>query len=250
MTLSGGGARGIAHIGALKAFEEAGIKFDYVTGTSVGSIIGACFAAGKTPDEMAEFAKTIKNDDLIDNRLLKLGNNSNNIKRIVNRFLGEITFDQLKMPFRCVAVDIALGREVVLKSGDIATAVTASSAVPVIFTPVTIEDIMLVDGGLLNNMPADVAKQMGAEVVVSVDLNHNRALGTTSTKIVDQLKATWNIMGSNTVYKGILHTDVMIEPELRIFKSTNISNVDEMIAEGYRATKLKINEIKARLNLR
>jgi NTE family protein len=248
LSLSGGGARGMAHIGVIRAFEEAGLTFDYVTGTSVGSIVGAAYAAGKTSQEMEEYVLTVTDSDILDNRILKINNNSDNIRKVVEKFLGDITFDQLRIPFACVAVDIATGNEVILDSGSVPLACSASSAVPAVFSPVQFGGKILVDGGLLNNIPADIVRKMGAAVVVSVDLNHNRAEGTTSMKLLDQLSATWRIMTSGTAYKGQINTDVMIEPELRIFRRTSLAGTKGMIEEGYRVGLLAIKDIKAKIN--
>ena len=243
LTLSGGGTRGVAHIGVFKAFEEHGIKFDYVTGTSAGSILGALYSANVPIDKMVEVAKSLTKKDLINKRLM-LGSDPKNIQQAVSRVLGDITFDQLSLPFAAVAVDILTGNEVVLNTGSVCQAVAASSAVPMLFKPVQIGDMALVDGGLLNNMPADVCRQMGAEVVISVDLNHRRGKGITTGKLLDTVIATWNITTKSTVYKGQINSDVIITPELSDYKNTRLESIDEMIDEGYRATICKMDEIK------
>ena len=247
LALSGGGPRGFAHIGVLKAFEEEGIKFDCVAGTSVGSLIGAMYCADVTCEEMIEVAKQIKQKELLGR--LVIHSDSANIARIANRLLADKTFKQLSVPFSAVAVDISDGQEVVLNKGSVAKAVSASCAVPALFKPVEIDDMVLVDGGLLNNMPADVCRSMGAEMVISVDLNHNRGSGTKSKKLKDTLVATWNITTKSTMYKGIHNSDLVIEPELGEYKNTSLKHIDEMVAEGYRAAKEKMAEIKELLQI-
>lgn len=247
LALSGGGTRGIAHIGAFKAFDEAGIKFDCVAGTSAGSIMGALYCAEIPWQTMLEEAKKLSRKDFLDRRFV-LGSASENIAKIARILLGETTFDQLKIPFAAVAVDIRTGREVVLNSGDVATAVSASSAVPALFTPVKIDDMALVDGGLLNNMPADVCRDMGAEIVVGVDLNHLRGQGSSSDKLKDTLRATWAITAKNAMFKGELNSDIIVTPELTEYKNTRLENIDEMFEEGYRAAMEKVAEIKELVN--
>lgn len=243
LALSGGGTRGFAHIGALKAFDEAGIKFSCVAGTSAGSIVGAMYCAEIPWQDIIAEAKLVNKKDLL-NKPYVVGSNSENIAKMAERLLGDVTFEQLKIPFKAVAVDISTGKEVILDSGRVATAVSASSAVPVLFSPVKLDDMVLVDGGLLNNMPADVCRQMGADVVISVDLNHNRGKGTTSGKLLDTILATWTITMKSSVLKGQLNSDVIITPELSEYKNTSLKNGDEMFEEGYRAAMEKMPEIQ------
>ena len=249
LALSGGGARGFAHIGAFRAFEEYRIRFDCVAGTSVGSIMGAAYCAGLTWQQMRDFSLTENDQDIIDNRFIKIGSRSSNIEDVMRKLIGDTTFEQLKTPFSAVAVDLVSGNEITLNSGSVAKACSASSAVPAVFKPVQYGDMLLVDGGLLNNIPADTVRHMGAEVVVAVDLNHTRGEGTTSTKLWSTLMASWRILMKATAFKGQMNSDVIIEPELRVFKNTSIGDVDSMIEEGYRATVGKIPEIMYLLGL-
>ena len=247
LALSGGGTRGIAHIGVFKAFEEAGFKFHCVAGTSAGSIMGALYSAGIPWQTILDEAKKLNRKDFLDKRFM-VGSASDNIVRIARTLLGETTFEQLQIPFAAVAVDIRTGNEVTLNSGDVATAVAASSAVPALFTPVQIGDMALVDGGLLNNMPADLCRTMGAEVVVGVDLNHLRGQGSSSNKLKDTLLAAWSISAKNSMLKGQMNSDVIVTPELSEYSNTKLENLDAMFEEGYRAAKEKIEEITQLIN--
>lgn len=249
LALSGGGARGFAHIGVIKAFEEENIRFDCVAGTSAGSIFGALYASGATVDQMIEQCSLVKQSDIV-NGIFKIGSDSANIAKVADRLLCGKTFDELQIPFSAVAVDIVSGEEIILDSGSVATAVSASSAVPALFKPVNYEDFVLVDGGLLNNMPADVCRRMGAEIVIGVDLNHARGKGTESTRLVNTLVAVWNITTKGTMYKGYHNSDVVIKPELAQFKRTSLSHLQEMVDEGYRAAKEAMPEIKELLLIR
>ena len=247
LTLSGGGTRGIAHIGAFKAFEEAGILFDCVSGTSAGSIMGALYSAGIGWQTILVEAKKLTRKDFLDKRFI-VGSDSQNIVNIARSLLGDTTFEQLKIPFAAVAVDLRTGQEVVLNTGDVATAVAASSAVPALFTPVAMGEMALVDGGLLNNMPADVCRNMGAEIVVGVDLNHLRGQGSSSNKLKDTLLAAWSIASKNAMYKGEFNSDVIVTPELSNYKNTRLDNIDEMFEEGYRAAMEKMPAILDLIN--
>lgn len=249
LALSGGGTKGIAHIGVLKAFAEQGIRFDCVAGTSAGSLVGAMYAAGISCEQMAEEAKKVGRKDILNARFV-LGSDSSNIANVATRLLDNKNFDDLLIPFAAVAVDITRGEEIVLSSGNVATAVAASCAVPAVFKPVVLDDMILVDGGLLNNMPADVCRQMGADIVIGVDLNHNRGKGTTSRKLKDTIVAVWNITTKSTMYKGIHNSDIIIEPELDDYKRTSLNHIDEMISQGYEAAIAKMDEIKELLQIR
>lgn len=249
LALSGGGTKGLADIGVFRAFEEEHIRFDCVAGTSAGSIFGSLYAAGVSWQTMLEEAKKVRKRDII-NSIFVLGSDSLNVGRVVRNVIGDIDIEDLKLPFVAVAVDIVNGIEVVLDSGSVATAVSASSTVPAIFKPVRYGDYTLVDGGLLNNMPADVCRLMGAEVVIGVDLNHERGKGNESTKLLATLQSTWNIITVGTMYKGYHNSDVVIKPELGAYKNTELDHLDEMVEEGYRAAMRAMPEIKETLLLK
>ncbi len=245
LALGGGGTKGLAHIGAFRAFSENGIQFDYVAGTSVGSLLGACYCAGISWQQLTEIAHNLRESDIMDNKLLKVGNNSANIARVLRSIIGDVTFDMLGKPLSVVAVDLVTASEVVLDSGDVATACSASCAVPAIFTSVSIGNMNLVDGGIVNNIPADVVRRMGSDYVVSVDLSSDRGQGTQSLRTLDQLAAVYRILMKSNASAGIMNTDVLIQPELRIFSSRALDNVDKIIQEGYRSALQVIPTIKA-----
>ena len=249
LALSGGGTKGFADIGVFRAFEEEHIRFDCVAGTSAGSIFGSLYAAGVSWQTMLEEVKKVKKRDIL-NSLLSFGSDATNIGRVVGRVLGDATIESLPMPFSAVAVDLVSGEEITLCEGSVQTAVSASAAVPVVFKPVKMYDYVLVDGGLLNNMPADVCRRMGAEVVIGVDLNYQRGKGTDSTKVWNTLLATWHITTKGTMYKGYHNSDVVIKPELGMYKNTSLDFIDEMVEEGYRATMEAMPEIKETLLIR
>ena len=248
LALSGGGTRGFAHIGVLKALEEERIKFDCVAGTSVGSLIGAMYCAGVSVEQMIEEAKRVTRREIISR--FWINSDSAKIANVANRLLNDKTFDELSTPFCAVAVDIVNGQEVWLNEGNVGKAISASCAVPALFKPVEIDGRVLVDGGLLNNMPADVCRTMGAEIVIGVDLNHHRGEGTASRRITNTLIACWNIVSKSTMYKGLHNSDVVIEPELKEYDRTSLNNIDEMVEEGYRAAKEKMAEIKEVLGIK
>jgi NTE family protein len=176
LALGGGGARGLAHIGVLKALEEYGLRPNYLAGTSMGGVIAAAYAAGIKPDEIEQIASDIsKTRNLL--RLADLSLPQQGIfrgERLFDFFeekLQKQTFADLQIPLALVSVDLNSGQEVHFKEGSVAQALRASVSVPGLFAPVEYRGMRLVDGGLLNNLPADVVKRMGADIVIAVDVN-------------------------------------------------------------------------------
>ena len=248
LALGGGGARGFAHIGVLKAFEEEGIIFDEVSGTSAGSIVAALYAYGLTATEMENVAKTIRPKD-IKKGLFFMPSETDGIENIIKGAVGDVHFDELKLPFTAVAVDLITGKEVHLRAGNVAKSVAASCAVPGFFKPVEIDTYRLADGGLQNTIPADVVRKDGCKVVISVDVNHTRGEGTSSTKLLDILSASLGIVMKSNAVNGKIFSDLVIEPDLKKFKSTSMDGYLEMIDIGYKEAKKRMPEIKELLGL-
>ncbi|HEX8295633.1 MAG TPA: patatin-like phospholipase family protein [Chthoniobacteraceae bacterium] len=205
LVLSGGGARGVAHVGVLKALEELRVPVDYIAGTSMGAIVGGLYASGMSPEEIERFFASANWQDLLSdspprtaqtfrdrerqfalNQDYQISVSSSGVQLPVGIISGqkltanlrqllfpvrEVTdFDRLPIPFRCVATDIETGGKTVLGAGDLALAIRASMAVPAVFSPVRINDRLLVDGGVASNLPIDTVRAMGAEIVIAVDV--------------------------------------------------------------------------------
>ncbi|MBQ0017018.1 MAG: patatin-like phospholipase family protein, partial [Clostridiales bacterium] len=249
IAFGGGGARGFAHVGAIKAFEEAGIEFDEVAGTSAGSLVGALYAYGLTSDEMIEIAKNVKQKDIKRGGIFFMPSDTDGIQNIIKNSIGDVMFDELKRPFTAVAVDLITAKEVHISNGNVAKAVAGSCAVPGFFKPVEFENYRLADGGLQNTIPADVVRNNGCNIVISVDVNFARGYGTESTKLLDILAASIRIMMKSNAVNGKLFSDLVIEPDLRKFKSTSMEGYMDMIKIGYEETKKHIPEIKQMLGL-
>ncbi|HID64851.1 MAG TPA: patatin, partial [Anaerolineae bacterium] len=171
LILSGGGARGAAHLGVLRVLEREGIRPDCVVGVSAGSVVGAGYCAGVSVAKMEEAALDLQWSKL--GRLVRprLGLfDSHRLESYVAGLVGNLQFADLSIPFAAVAADILTGQLVVLKEGSVAWAVRASCALPGIFTPVERGDQLLVDGGTINNLPVSAAREMGADYIIAVDL--------------------------------------------------------------------------------
>lgn len=155
-----------------------------------------------------------------------------------------MNIEDMLTPFYCVAVDIVTGKEVVFDSGNVSAAVSASCAVPLVFRPVVIGEKHLVDGGVLNNIPASVCKMFGADFVVTVDVNPTRGGGSSELGMFDVIKATFNIMTAHTSVEGLRMSDVIVAPMLSEFSAAKKDGFEKMIEIGYDAAKEKIEQIK------
>lgn len=244
LALGSGGTRGFAHLGVLKAFEDEGIKFDYVAGTSAGSIAGALYAGGYTVTQMIEFISRLSIKDVKNSKIVFMPSSSKPIENVLKGFMGDIVFSDLKRKFACVTVDLITGKEVVLTKGSVARAVSASCSVPPFYRPVEYEDMHLIDGAFANPIPANVVRSMGADVVVSVEVNSARGAGTESLNIIDVYRTAVRIAMRATADEGIINSDIMLAPNLNEFKSFNIKGANEMIKLGYDCAYEKMAEIK------
>ncbi len=235
IAFGGGGARGFTHIGVIKAFEEYGLKFDYVAGTSVGSIMGAAYAAGKSWQQLYNIAKDVKVKDIRTNKIPLMPSKTDGIESVMINALGDINIEQLKTKFSAVAVDIKSTKEVCISHGNLAKAVAGSCCVPGVFVPVEFGDMLLCDGGLQNTIPADIPRYFGCDYVVAVDCNKSRTYGTDSSKFIDVISCAIRILMKSNAVSGYINADVIIAPETKRFKSTSTDGFEDMIEEGYKA---------------
>ena len=172
LALGSGSARGLAHIGVLKVLDREGIRVDAISGTSIGALVGGAYAAGVSPSEMERIANSVEMEDLI--RLADIARpttalvNGKRIEEFIRGVVGNQTFDDIGIPFCCVAVDITAESAVILREGDLASAIRASISTPVIFSPVERNGRILVDGAVLTPVPVDAARKLGADLVIAV----------------------------------------------------------------------------------
>ena len=240
--LGAGGSRGVAHIGFLQAMEEAGIRPDFVTGCSMGSIVGACFSAGVSSAAMKDAVIGLRLGDIAAfnaapfhrNGLMRM---SKARKRIVD-LIGERTFSELNIPFACVATDLEAGRTIVLSEGNVADAVIASSSIPGAFTPASFGKYeTLVDGGILERVPTKQLKKMGAEVIVAVDVLGDLII---EKKVQDNLLGTLlrciDVMDTRATQKkrsGRRYVDLWLEPALGSMDQYAVKNLEFAYDKGY-----------------
>lgn len=273
IVLSGGGAKGISHIGILKVLEEAGIPIDYVVGTSMGSIVGGLYSIGYTPqmldslaraqdwmflltDRLERPALSFPEKEKADKYLLTLPINRDKKKLIPSGLIKgqniyslfcDLTagyhqrtdFSQLPIPFACVATDIVSGKPVVLDKGNLPLAMRASMAIPGVFTPIQLDSMLLIDGGIVNNFPCDVARAMGADVIIGVNvLGDRRTLDrlNTASDIIGQIIDTYSMNGLEANKKML---DIYIHPQLMEYNAASFSaaDVDTFLIRGERAAR-------------
>ena len=245
LVLGGGGAKGAAEVGVLKVMEEAGIAPDYIAGTSIGAIIGALYSVGYRSEQLDSLFRTQEWLDLFAN-----GNITGVFERLVG-VRGDVDFLKLPIPFSCVAVDMQTQREVVLQEGDLPLSMRASMAIPGLFMPVKINGRMLVDGGVMNNLPVDVVKSMGADVVIAVDLTQNKH-ETREFSLKDLLGIggwlDWLVSRPDwkKYNKNRQAADVYINPPLGGYGATsfNKKSIEAMILAGEKAGREKMEELR------
>lgn len=250
LALGGGGARGFAHLGAIRAFEEYGLKFDHIAGTSAGSFVGAFYANGWTYEQMYEIAKNFKEKDIRKSKIPLMPSSTEGIEEIITTNLGDMNVENCQIPLSVVAVDILSTNECVITKGNLAKAVAGSCAVPAVFQPVKFDDRLLFDGGLQNTLPSNVPKLFDCDYVVAVDVNPSRTYGAKSAKYLDVLSATLRILMKKNAETGYEFGDVVLTPETKRFKSTRIEGFEEMIEEGYKEAIKKMPQILALFNKR
>ena len=244
LVLGGGGAKGAATVGVLKAVEQSGVPVDMVVGTSIGSIVGGLYAIGLRSAQLDSMFRGQQWVDLFAGSFM--GDSIVHALRQMTGGCNVASFDDLPLPFRCVAVDVKKMREVVLSSGDLATAMRASMAIPVVFKPVNIDGMMLVDGGVLNNLPVDVAKSMGADRIIAVDLtvNKHEDYDTSSSS----LSSLFSFLRPDLkkYNKNRKEADVYINPKLDGYGAQDFIShkINEMIALGEQAGHASLKKLK------
>ncbi len=249
LALSGGASRGIGHIGVIKAFEEIGVEFDVIAGTSAGSFVGALYADGWDSKRMIEALGTLKEKDIRKSKLFILPSSTDTFIDTIEKVMGgQKVFSDLKKRFVAVATNLKTGKEVWLESGSVAKAVASSCAVPGAFKPVNWDDKVLCDGGLVNSVPVNICKEMGADYVVAVDVNMTRGDGREINGIGDIINSTIGIMLKSNAVSYLNLADVILAPDLKKFKSSKLDNPEEMIKEGERVVNERKEEIIKILN--
>jgi NTE family protein len=278
LVLSGGGAKGFAHIGVLKVLEEAGIKIDYIGGTSMGSIIGGLYASGYNASQIDSIFKRTNFDDLINDYIPRSSKNfyekrNDELYAIILPFsnfkigipealskgmynynlLSSLTrnvrhirdFNKLPTPFLCIATNIETGEEVLLNKGNLAQAMIASAAFPSLFSPVEIDGKLLVDGGVVNNYPIKEVRNLGADIIIGVDVQDDlldRKKLKDATRILVQIT---NLQSIDKMKRKVKNTDIYIKPDIKEYGVISFDKGEQIIRRGEDATFAVYEKIKA-----
>ncbi|WP_291959594.1 patatin-like phospholipase family protein [Maribacter sp.] len=277
LVLSGGGAKGMAHIGALKIIEEAGVEIDYIGGSSMGAIVGAMYAAGYSANELDSIFKATNIGSLIQDNLPRSAktfyekddseryaltlpfknfkvtvppaisggqNIYNEFVRLLYHVKDIDDFNKLPTPFVCIATDIETGKQVILNSGYLPEAILASGTLPSLFEPTVINDRVLIDGGVVNNYPIDEVRAMGADIIIGVDVQHDlsdRDALLSATEILLQIN-NYRTVADMEVKSA--KTDIYIKPNIEEYSVIDFNRLGEIVKTGEDAAKLKIQELK------
>jgi NTE family protein len=247
LALGGGAARGFAHIGVLQVLEEQGIKPDFIVGTSAGSVVATLYASGKTPTELTTMAMTLDESTITDwvfpgRSLLK----GEALAKFVRNLTGGKQIENMRIPLGIVAADLQSGQPILFRKGDPGTAVRASSSVPGVFAPVMIGGREYIDGGAVSPIPVRYAKQMGADVVIAVDISAIPE-GQPTKGAVDILLQTFNIMGHAISQYELQDADVVMRPKLEGIGSAEFSARRLSILAGREAALMVMPQLKERI---
>ena len=249
LALGGGAARGFAHIGVLQVLDEAGIKPGLVVGTSAGSLVGAIYASGKSGVQLQQVALGMDEAAITDwtlpffNRGVLRGEA---LCRYVSAQVAGKTIEEMPLPLGIVATDLQSGEGILFRRGDVATAVRASSAVPAVFTPVRINGREYVDGGLVAPVPARYARQMGADVVLAVDIS-SAPEGNATGGMLQVLLQTFAIMGRSINSYALKDADLVVRPALSGVGSSDFKDRQRSIDAGRAAMQAALPQLRALL---
>lgn len=245
LALGSGGLRGLAHVGVLKALERENIPIDYIAGCSIGSMIGALYCSGHSPETIVKLAKHLKPRYWLDFVIPKLGIVSGDkVLTTVRLLTQQKTFAELNIPLAVVATEINHGREIIFNKGDVAEAVRASISVPGIFIPHKIGEMLLVDGAVLNPTPIDIARSMGADVVIAVDLAHAGVV-CNITNVFDVIIQSIDIMERELLRYRRKNCDILVQPDIAHISPSSFESIDECVLLGEQAIEVLMPKIKS-----
>lgn len=249
LALGGGAARGLAHIGVLRVFEEAGIRPDVIVGTSAGAIAGVFHAAGVSWQRMASWASSLRWRMIARPVVSRLGLTSNErLGWLLERALPVRRFDELSIPFACMATDLESSEPVLLCEGELASAVRASCAIPAVVVPVERDGRLLVDGGVADNVPTTVTRLFGADIVIAVDVNRSYRRPAPPTDMFAIAMQAFFTIARKAERLATDHADVLIAPDVGGIGLEELHRAPELIAAGERAARAALPKIRAALD--
>lgn len=250
LVLGGGGARGFAHVGVLKMLDAQGLRPDLIVGTSAGSVAGALYAAGYNGFDLQQMAFALDRATLADWSMFGKGLiRGDALQKFVNEAVKHQPIEQLKIPFACVATRVDTGQAILFQRGSVGQAVRASSSVPGIFEPTRIGEFEYVDGGLVSPVPIRYARQLGADIVIAVDVSTPPNPAATTGKL-DVVMRSFEIMGQSIRAAELPQANVVIRPDLTGITSSNFEMKQQAILQGERAALAAMPQIREVLGAR
>jgi NTE family protein len=243
LALGSGGARGFAHLGVIKALKDAGIPIHLIAGSSMGALVASFYGAGIDMDRLYKLSTAFKRKYFLDFTVPKMGFISGKkVKEFIKVFTHGKNIEELSIPVGIVATDLLTGEKVVFQTGPVADAVRASISIPGIFVPEKQNGRILVDGGVSDRVPVSVAREMGADIVIAVDVSRVKR-NAEITSIYDVIMQSIDIMQAEIINNREIAASVMIRPPVEIYSSRAFTNIEEIINHGEEETKKHLNQI-------
>ncbi|MDN3014870.1 patatin-like phospholipase family protein [Neobacillus drentensis] len=247
LALGSGGARGFAHLGVIMALTEAGIPIHLIAGSSMGALVASFYGAGIDLDRLFKLSTAFKRKYFLDFTVPKMGLISGKkVKEFIRLFTHGKNIEDLSIPIGIVATDLLTGEKVVFKEGAVAEAVRASISIPGIFVPEKYNGRIFVDGGVSDRVPVSVAKEMGADIVIAVDVSRVKR-NAEITSIYDVIMQSIDIMQAEILSSREIAATIMIRPPVEIYSSRAFTNIEEIIKMGEEETKKHIQQIKTEI---
>lgn len=244
LALGSGGARGFAHLGVIKVLKEENIPIDLIAGSSMGALVGAFYGTGLDIDKLYKLAYAFKRKYYLDFTVPKMGFISGNrVKELIRMFTKNKNIEDLQIPLSIVATDLLKGERVVFNKGPVASAVRASIAIPGILVPERIDGRVLVDGGVVDKVPISILKEMGADIVIAVDVSSVKMIEEI-TSIYDVILQSIEIMQNEIMKYRVMEADVMISPLVTQYSSRAFTNIEDIIRIGEDSARVMIPQIR------
>ena len=243
LALGGGAVLGAAHIGVLRALEEMDVEVSFITGTSIGAFVGALYAFGNTSKDIEEIALELKWMDISGIAIFESGLLSNaKLGKLLSKSMEDKKIEDAEIPLAVVATDITSGDKVVIDKGAVAQAVMASTCIPGVFSPVEFDEKLLVDGGIVENIPIDTVKNMGAEYVIGVDLNAKKMYNKPDS-ILDVMINSFHFTLKAAAKYQTQDANLLITPDLSKFNMISTDQIKDLIEQGYKDAKEQLEKV-------
>ena len=243
LALGGGAVLGAAHVGVLKALQEFDIKVEYIAGTSIGAFVAAFYAFGKSWEDIQEITSELRWIDITAISLSRYGLLSNKkLEELIVEHIGDKNIQDSNIPLAIIATDASNGKKVILNKGSVANAVMASTCIPGVFRPVDYGEKMLLDGGIIENVPVNTVREMGADYVIGVDLNSEYTYEKPD-NILDVLLNSFHFIMKTSAELQTENSDLLIKPDLSKFNRTDMNQVQALLKKGYKDAKKALKNI-------